>query len=234
VLLGATCHAQETNPNPEGHVVVEDGRLNALPSTRQDILRLLKFRREMGTDELAAELVITPGAVRHHLSLMARAGYVAYRPVGDGRGRPRFLYRLTEEGDRLFPTAYEELTLALLDAVREEAPQVLDTVLERSTRERLARAQVAPETSVAARLRVLHSGFETEGYMPATGHSSDGELTLHHCPVLGAARQAPAICAAELDYVRRIAGPDVKRAEWRLHGGGLCRYLLPDTSSARE
>lgn len=206
--------------------MVEDGRLNALASTQRDILRLLKFNREMGTEAMGRELYITAGAVRHHLALLTRAGYVTYRQEGERRGRPRFIYRLTPEGHSLFPTAYGDLAVSLLATVREEAPQVLDGVLQGSTEARLARTALPAEAGLDDRVKAIESLFEEEGYMPTVEQHSPTELTLHHCPILNAAIEAPALCAAEIAYLRRVAGDAVERLEWRIEGGEVCRYRL--------
>ena len=207
--------------------MVENGTLSSLATTQRDIVQLLKFNVEMGTEDLARELFITAGAVRHHLALLSRAGYVTYRQEGERRGRPRFIYRLTDEGHALFPTAYEALALKLLKAVREEAPQVLQRVLEEGAQERLEHAtgdEDAPATGCAA---ALLGPFERDGFMPRVeGESGSVRLTMHHCPILEAARTAPEFCEAELQLLRKAAGPNVARMEWRLEGSELCSYLI--------
>ncbi|MCK9518782.1 MAG: transcriptional regulator [Dehalococcoidia bacterium] len=206
--------------------MVEDGQLHALASTQSDILRLLKFNQEMGTEDLARGLFITAGAVRHHLALLTRAGYVVYRQEAERRGRPRFIYRLTEEGYSLFPTAYRELTLALVKATRDEAPGLLEKVLHETVEERFNRTTLPPGAGGRERAAAIAELLEDEGYMPSVAECSPAELTLHHCPILDAATAAPALCAAELDYLRRVTGCEVERIEWRLKGADLCRYRL--------
>ncbi|MGE5595682.1 MAG: helix-turn-helix transcriptional regulator [Hyphomicrobiales bacterium] len=207
--------------------MAEDLALPSLPPTQREILRQLKLGHELPTEELARRVFITPGAVRHHLALLHRAGYVSYRPQADGRGRPRFIYSLTSEGEALFPTAYEDLALRLLAGLQKLPPSALSDILSHSTEVRLAFTRVQPGTPLRERARVVAKVLEDEGYMPAADTAESlTEMTLNHCPILAAARAEPALCSAERAYIERALGTSVERTEFRLEGGRLCRYLV--------
>ena len=71
----------------------------------------------MDSAQLAKRLRLTPMAVRQHLYALQREKLVAAdeRPVPIGR--PAKHWRLTRASNRLFPDAYAELNVALIDAV---------------------------------------------------------------------------------------------------------------------
>lgn len=87
-------------------------------STRGRIVLLL-----MGTtrtvSELADELEVSDNAVRAHLVAMERDGVV--RQSGERRsgGRPAHLYEVTPAADDLFPKAYDEGLVRLLERLAE-------------------------------------------------------------------------------------------------------------------
>src|SRR5690349_14204072 len=87
--------------------------------TRRAIVRLLKQAGALDAAALARRLKVTPMAVRQHLYALEREKLVASEARAVPIGRPRKLWRLTREADRLFPDAYAELTVALIGAMGE-------------------------------------------------------------------------------------------------------------------
>jgi len=63
----------------------------------------MKDRREITIDQLSEETLLSPGAVRQHLLALEAQGLVSYIRVREGPGRPRHVFRLTTQGEDLFP-----------------------------------------------------------------------------------------------------------------------------------
>ena len=82
-------------------------------------------------ESLAQELFLSAGAVRQNLSGLTAQGIVKYGIERGGPGRPRHIYQLTADGQRLFPDFYDELAVALVTAVEAEASEVAERVLNR-------------------------------------------------------------------------------------------------------
>src|SRR3977135_3152769 len=85
--------------------------------TRRGIVKLLKTESAMDSSSSRGRLRVTPMAVRQHLYALQleKLVHAEERPVP--LGRPAKYWRLAREADRLFPDAYAELSLALIDAV---------------------------------------------------------------------------------------------------------------------
>src|SRR5438309_3558770 len=83
--------------------------------TRRAILKLLKTEGALDAAELAERLGLTTMAVRQHLYALEREKFVTAEERPVPLGRPAKHWRLTREADRLFPDAYAELSVALLD-----------------------------------------------------------------------------------------------------------------------
>src|SRR4051812_3250836 len=99
--------------------MAQSARRTGETKTRRAIVKLLKTEGALDSARLAKKLRVTPMAVRQHLYALQEEKMVnaEERPVP--LGRPAKFWRLTREADRLFPDAYAELSVALIDAVSE-------------------------------------------------------------------------------------------------------------------
>src|SRR5918993_4026857 len=104
--------------------------------TRRAITKLLKTESPIGSAQLAERLGLTAMAVRQHLYALQREGLVSAEERPVPIGRPAKFWRLTREADRLFPEAYAELSVALIDSVKDAFG---DEGLERVLTSRCAR-----------------------------------------------------------------------------------------------
>src|SRR5580765_2439313 len=112
--------------------------------TRRAIVKLLKTEGALDSAKLARKLGVTPMAVRQHLYALQQEKMVNAEERPIPLGRPAKFWKLTREADRLFPDAYAELSVALLDAVGETfgpsgVDRLLQTRLARQKRDYAAR-----------------------------------------------------------------------------------------------
>ena len=112
-----------------------------LPTTRKSILETLKREGKAAIADLAGRLGMSGEAVRQQLLQLQREGWVeAIRDEAHEKrsGRPAAHYRLTTAGDHLFPKNYDQLGIALLDAVAGHlGPDALSRVLAGMTEARV-------------------------------------------------------------------------------------------------
>ena len=206
--------------------------------TRRRILELLKLRGPQTPQQLAEELGMTAMGVRGHLASLERDGLVAHRVEKRPRGRPAFVYELTEQGDELFPRTYPQLALGLLDALRElhgeDAVQKLfekrNERLLQEYRARLAGKPLKERVKELARIRT------EEGYWCDWEELADGRFLLieRNCAICQIAKRTPQACRAELELFR-AALPDcvVTRERHMIQGDRTCTYMIvPKESSA--
>src|SRR5437868_2820976 len=85
--------------------------------TRRAIVKLLKSEGGMHAAQLAERLGLTAMAVRQHLYALQGEKLVTAEPRAVPLGRPIKYWKLTREADRLFPDAYAELSVALIEAM---------------------------------------------------------------------------------------------------------------------
>lgn len=72
-------------------------------STRDMILRLIKTAGKRSILEIAQKLGISEMAVRKHIQVLEKDGFITSSIQRQTKGRPSKLYQLTSKGEDLFP-----------------------------------------------------------------------------------------------------------------------------------
>jgi DeoR family suf operon transcriptional repressor len=209
-------------------VTVATPALDRLPPTRRAIVRALKERGVAGAEELAAPLGITASAVRQQLAELRAAGLVVHEEERGAPGRPRHRYALAPAGHALFPAAYGDLTLELLDGVTAEEPALVDRLFDRRRQRRVeqARARLAGRAfadQVAELARIL----DEDGYVAACEEMPDGawRIVEHHCAIFSVARRYGQACSSEIEFLRAVlSGASVERVAHLVAGAHHCAY----------
>ena len=208
--------------------------------TRRAITKLLKTEGPIDSAQLAQRLGLTPMAVRQHLYALQREGLVASEERPVPIGRPAKFWRLTREADHLFPEAYAELSVALIDSVKDAFGQ---EGLERVLTSRCARQRVdygkriKPQDSLDRKLAELAKVRTEEGYMAEVRSEDDGSFLLveNHCSICAAANACQGFCSTELDLFRSVLGPGVtvERAKHIIKGDNRCVYKVQPQKSTK-
>ncbi len=205
---------------------------SATNRTRRAIVNILKQQGATDAQELAAYLGISAMAVRQHLYALQAEQLVTYHEEAREMGRPAKLWQLTPAADRLFPDGYADLTLSLLDSVKEAFGEAgLEQLLDVRTRHQLKTYQSAipAQTSLRQKLEVLASLRTEEGYMAEVRTLDDGTFLLieNHCPICAAATACTGLCARELEIFQRILlDAVVERTEHIIAGERRCVYRV--------
>ena len=208
--------------------------------TRRAITKLLKTEGPIDSAQLAQKLGLTAMAVRQHLYALQREGLVASEERPAPIGRPAKFWRLTREADHLFPEAYAELSVALIDSVKDAFG---DEGLERVLTSRCARQRVdygrriKPQDSLDRKLAELAKVRTEEGYMAEVRREDDGSFLLveNHCPICAAANACQGFCSTELELFRSVlgSGVSVERAEHIIKGDSRCVYRVQPQKSTK-
>src|SRR5437016_14588707 len=90
-------------------------QLTAHKGLRAEILLALKRTQPLTAKQLAHQLGVSVNAVRHHLKELEAEALVTYGREQRGVGAPTFAYRLSPQGEALFPKRYEETLTAVLE-----------------------------------------------------------------------------------------------------------------------
>jgi predicted ArsR family transcriptional regulator len=201
-----------------------------LQPTRRKIILALKQRGGMTAAELAELLGITSMGVRRHLTMLERDRLVRYELVQRGKGRPSYVYALSNEAEHLFPKNYAALATELLgylaDSGDEQVIQLFDQRAQRRIRQAWARLD---GKSLAERVAGLAQILHDEGYL-AEWEQLDGDtylLSEHNCAVHDVAQEFRAACGSELTFLQAVL-PDaeVTREQHMMGGDLMCAYRI--------
>ncbi len=204
-----------------------------LTDAKRRIIERLKRAESATASELAAEFGLTDTAIRQHLEALETIGLVA-RAQGTavGRGRPPVNWRLTPMAAELFPDRHADLTVELIQSIRQSLGEDALGHVIRTRHERQLNAyreQIDPGADVAVKVRRLADIRTAEGYVAEA--TTDGDtlvLTEHHCPIRDAAGVCLGLCTAELELFREALGDGVviERDQHLLTGAQRCSYRI--------
>jgi predicted ArsR family transcriptional regulator len=203
-------------------------------------VKLLKTEGALDAARLARRLRLTPMAVRQHLYALEREKLVTSEERAVPIGRPAKDWRLTRRADGLFPDAYAELNVALIEAVGNAfGPKGLQRVLDsREAKQRADYARrIVPSAPLKDRLQQLARVRSEEGYMAEVRPDGRGGFLFieNHCPICAAATACQGFCATELDLFRTVLGPhaSVERTEHIISGDRRCVYHVTVASPSK-
>ena len=83
--------------------------------TRTNIINLLKINAKMTIKEVSTQLDMSSMGVRQHLSSLEREGLVEYYRQKSSRGRPKYIYTLTDKAKEIFPESYKSFAIEILE-----------------------------------------------------------------------------------------------------------------------
>ncbi|MFM5326134.1 helix-turn-helix transcriptional regulator [Aeromonas sp. 96A] len=195
------------------------------------ILFLLKSHGPQSAAALGEQLQMTSMGARQHLLTLEQEGWVTFSDEARGRGRPVRLWQLTEQAWQRFPDSHSDLTVQLIDNVRELfGEEGMERLIQQREQQMLARYQEALGShGLSGRLAALKELRTREGYMAEIRREEDGSWLLweSHCPICAAARACRGFCRSELALFRQLLAPaTVEREQYLLEGEHRCLYRI--------
>lgn len=209
---------------------------NDLPD-HERALWILKTQGSKDVKELADEMDITVEGARFHLIKLEKKGLVKSESVAEGRGRPKQMWSLTQEGHNRFPDAHADLTANLIDMMRETmGQQAVDNVIEANGKRTLSKytEELQEADNLEERIAKLADIRSREGYMAEYKKDEEGYLLIeNHCPICTAAEKCQGFCRAELNIFQKVLGDEVEveRVEHIIKGARRCAYRIQNTSN---
>jgi len=202
-------------------------QLSAHKGLRGQILLELKRAQPLTAIELADKLGVSPNAVRHHLKELEAEQLIVYGREQRGVGAPTFAYRLSADGEGLFPRRYEQTLTDVLDRIATRAGRDAAIEIFRDHYADLARQLTAQLAGVPAerRLTEVVRVMSELGYM-AEWKAEEGAFSLseHNCAIRAVAERFPEVCAAEENFLQTVLGAAVERRTHIVQGCNACQY----------
>ena len=196
------------------------------------VLMLLKTRGALTASAIAQELGMTKEGARLHLLKYSDEGLIQARNESSGVGRPKQFFSLTALGNSKFPDTHAELTVKLIDVIRntlgDNALQSVMDANEKSGRDRYVQ-ELDSIDELEGRIAKLTEIRSREGYMAEYLKDEDGYLFIeNHCPICAAATSCQGFCSGELNVFRFVLGEEVNinRLDHIVSGDRRCSYRI--------
>ena len=230
-------------------------------ANNEKILQLLKTKGQQTSQQLADLLDLTMMGARKHLLNLAEQGLVVASTAQpevasvSSRGRPQQYWRLTKAGHQYFPDRHADVSLQLIDGVRQlfGATGLEQLIVQREQQQQLhyleklsSFGDLAAKVQQLAEIR-LQEGYLAEAYLLESclvdntllkSDVPDGSWVLveHHCPICAAATLCQNFCRSELQLFRAcVEGlATVERTEHLLSDGHRCAYLFAPLPSGNS
>lgn len=205
--------------------------------TKRTLLQLMKRRGEIALEDAIDATGYARTTLREHLNQLERDGLVQRRSEAQGRGRPRLRYRITERGERLFPTRDGVLLRELLRYLKAEGEDALladffESFWAGRTEEVKHRIrQTGEEDSMKRTLDVLGAILQEEGFMPEIQMSANGPVIREcNCPFSEAVKQTQLPCRLEAQFYADVFDATVERTGYLPDGDAACTYRVEPPS----
>jgi iron-sulfur cluster biosynthesis transcriptional regulator SufR len=197
--------------------------------TRTNIVNLLKINGKMTINEVSAQLDMSSMGVRQHLGSLERDGLVEYYHQKSNRGRPKYIYTLTDQAKEIFPESYKSFAMEILeeaediggeDLVNQLLEQRMESQIQ-SYEKRLQGKNLDKKIEELAEIR------NEEGYMANISKNGDDyALVEYHCPISMIAQKYPYLCETERELFQRTLGVEIKREHHLICGSHKCSYHI--------
>ena len=202
-----------------------------LGESQRTLLELVKRRGEATLAELETGIEVARETVRSHLDSLTAQRLIERAGVRrQGPGRPQVVYRLSPEGEALFPRREGEILAELARyLLQSEHPELLEEFFVARTDAKRARLTTRLEgQSAGERLIEIASSLSTEGFL-AEAVLEDGKptrLRLCHCPLRDLVAVTHLPCRAEMKLVEELVGRPLQRTQFMPDGDSSCTYSI--------
>lgn len=207
--------------------------------TRDQILRLIVERGPITSGDLAQILVLTPAAVRRHISTLLEDEliklYEALPLAPLKRGRPSRRYVATNKGHAQLSEDYADIATHALAFLKENLGEAgIAQFAQRRTKAIEMRYQGIVDAAgphVADKVAALAQALESDGYMTTLRRGGPEGISLQlcqgHCPVQNVAREFSELCEAETRAFAKMLGVPIQRLSTLAGGGHVCTTNIP-------
>jgi predicted ArsR family transcriptional regulator len=185
-------------------------------------------------NELAEAVDINPISVRHHVNKLEADGLIQSEEERHGVGRPRLVYTLTQKGMEQFPQRYLQLTLRLLEQLKETLSEKALGEIFQELAEGIAVDLTQninlEDLSLKERLNLLEEVLTSEGFMVNLQEEDDNYFLVEaSCPYHHVGENHPEICVVDQELIAHFISAPPQRVECILNGDTQCKYQIKKT-----
>ena len=201
---------------------------SGLDAHDRECLNELRQRNGGSVHDLCDVFGVTPTAIRQRLSRLSNRNLVTRQAVRrEGRGRPRYVYHLTDEGLRQLGDNYGDLAMVLWQEIQAiEEPRVRSQLFERVRSALVEKfGKVISGATLSERMQQLESVMGDRGY-DIEYEERDGLPILRetNCPYPELASHTAEICLLEQEVFSKILDTPVELTRCWRDGESCCEF----------
>lgn len=202
--------------------------LSNMCSSRYEILRILK-RQSCTVDDLSIRIEISPTAIRQHLTILEKESFVKRERLKEGIGRPKVIYSITEEAEKVFPKYYSWLAGYLIEEIIEEKGEDSLDILFQNIGLKFSllykeRVQGKPlEERIGIVTDILN---EWGSYASVESNRNAYLLKNYNCTFYDVAQKYPQVCTVHTTFLERLLGQPAERTASMAQGNECCAYKV--------
>ncbi len=208
-----------------------------METTRDQILRFVRARREANTAAVAEAVGLSQAAVRRHLDSLRADGLIDARLERHGVGRPTLVFFPTELGEEAGAHGYMQLLSRLIRRLEKldasevggsSGREVLERAFEGVAYEVAAAHQVEVRgETLEERVREASRALEREGIVDDWNKEGDVyRLINNECPYLRLAEASDAPCRSDLKSIELLVGAPVDLRRRIADRDPICEYIV--------
>jgi len=203
-------------------------RKQLFDTSRGRIVALLQ-RSELTVDEIAAELTVSPNAIRVQITAMERDGVVERVGLRPGTTRPSQLYHLTAEVEQLLSRAYVPLLTHVVGVFANHlaAAEMVDVLRDagRGLADQLLGGK-RPAGSIESRVNTASELLNQElGALTFVEKNGGYTIRGHGCPLAAVTGKHPAVCVAMEQFVSELVGATARECCDRSERPRCCFHI---------
>ena len=184
--------------------------------------------------EICGSVGVTATAVRQRLVRLQGQGFVSRMMVRSGRGRPHFVYQVSEPGLKQLGENYSDLALILWQEMQGiEEPILRDRVVRR-VRESMVRryGRADRSRSLSDRLKQLQVSLTDRGFDVEIDETGDLPILRENsCPYQELASSDDGICGLESEVFEEVLGTKITLTKCCRDGHHCCEFQLETVGS---
>lgn len=210
--------------------------------TRDKILRYLLKNREMKDDcctvkNIADALDLSTNATRQYLVVLEKEGLVVRTEKKGITGRPAMLYSLHEDAIEVFPKAYADFSITLIDELRKELGTSQTTKVLGNVGKTIAEecktimekdpTRFPPSKNLKEKLENIARLLGDYGKYPILEEDEHSyKLKNYNCLVYGIVKADPLVCKVDETILSELVGKEVIKEECIRDGDACCLYRI--------
>lgn len=213
--------------------------MNNLHENQKKIIELLLSEPDgASASEIAEKIGLTKSGAKDHLIKLETQGYITFKDIKEGVGRPKRLYLLTESGNELFPRKYSWLSSTLLEYLVEEmgsdkVSKMMNALAKKVSiplREKFMEVGESSELIQLINETMLEMGFRT--VVKQSDLRKEAVIEAHNCIYHEVAKDHPALCTFDIKLIEHLSGGmKVKLDKCIVHGDSICRFCIKKRES---